>query len=173
MLWRHKNYRVMSYDENRISDQIDGGLLAQKTSFELRELKEKFFAQYWGQNVCTTRNGFGVLYRPDFIISGNGIEDYHLLLKSLSDISDEDAIELMQILDCNPDQRLGKRIVLGLFENTEENKYLDGYLFYWDVPIIVDFLRSKGYLLPFNGLSTEELISRGWAVLSTNNLKTE
>ena len=127
--------------------------------------KAKFFAQYWWQKVFVAKGDDDTYnnWRP---------EEFHkvyMLLKPLSDISDEDAIELMQILDCNPDQRLGKRIVLGLFENTEENKYLDGYLFYWDVPVIVDFLRSKGYLLPFNGLSTEELISRGWAVLTSNH----
>jgi len=69
-----------------------------------------------------------------------------LLLTPLSAITDED-------LDF-----LGWDI--SEIKDIEKEAYISGYE--------TDYLRSKSYLLPYNGLSPEELIARGWAKLKTD-----
>jgi len=138
------------------------------------ENKAKFFAQYWGQKVKSS-------YLPEqnepCTIDANTFKIFHLVingvlrLKSLSDISDEDAIEISTIYysafsenDRSLDDKMifrAKQIIRCLVNSKKYNEH--GL---WSGSIeLIDFLRSKGYLLPWMGLSTEELISRGWAVV--------
>lgn len=131
------------------------------------ENKSKFFAQYWGQQVMswsgdTSSHMFNIIGKSNFPIRKG---DY-LELTQLSQITDEDAF------------------VLGRHQVENSQKYISGYVkekdnfgiwvllltkeggteFYLDTktPFSVDYLRSKGYALPFMGLSVEQLIEYGW-----------
>lgn len=176
------------------------------------ENKAKFFAQYWMQPV---------LHRKDFPqeatrVSSNvqlNHDNWYAELKNLSDISDEDAIEVAKLIFSHKDFTVKKRtdrdkrygmihleseiddisnifhVAIGNDGRILANSHFlrtetdDSASYVMSIgknhrqqkPIphiaIVDFLRSKGYLLPWMGLSTEELKSRNWAV--TTNLKTE
>lgn len=147
------------------------------------ENKAKLFAQYWGQTVLvwpTSENGInqkvGVTYMSKF-----GVKNRALELIPIHLISDEDAIEigkLMGIWNAKEIKESGDEI------NTQLRNY--GEMFtssigkHWgagmshpfatsstDILMAYDFLRSKGYALPYNGLSVEEQVSLGWVVLKT------
>lgn len=132
------------------------------------ENKAKFFAQYWGQNVRNEKllkvNGFcKVLLSKEFLI-----------LRPISKISDEDAIELMRIkIDSKGGGDEIKSIEI-------ESKTSDGFTFivkyrnwgddrqgfvfngHTNPLSFYDYLRSKSYALPWMGLSVEDLIGYRW-----------
>ena len=101
------------------------------------ENKEKFFAQYWGQEVKkyliqtdATQSYYNV--SDNF---GMALKDAFLELKPLSQISYEDSAEVAKV----------------------SSKVIEA----------VDCLRSKGYALPWNSLSVEKQIEYGWVRLKT------
>ena len=127
------------------------------------ENKAKFFAQYWHQYVVkvksqtddtVTRVGYGIM--QDFINS------CYLQLTPLSQITDEDAIEVASII--------AKTIT-----NVDDNSpvLINSNEVKKDIEVLafasyetVDYLRSKGYALPFMTLSVEKLIEYGWVKLN-------
>lgn len=133
------------------------------------ENKSKFFAQYWGQDVLTVGNALCENLPENWIESSLNHTQY-LQLKPLSEISDGDAIACAKILD--PDKSHGD------WEQILEVKEDFVNVFSYDLdesiddvnPVqfaqLADFLRSRGYLVPFLGLSCEELIEAGWAKYS-------
>lgn len=130
--------------------------------------KAKFFAQYWDQKILT-----GIPVDKPFTFRRlnhqniqKGIMYSFLKLKSLSDITDEDAIEVAKIIDYNHGRnklafvKVGKHVchnILEMGEITPKRAFS-----------LIDYLRSKGYALPYNGLSVENQISYGWVKLRTN-----
>jgi hypothetical protein len=121
------------------------------------ENKAKFFAQYWGQEVVITDGilrvaSVGTLKKAWVIQS-------HLELTAISSITDEDAIEVSNIVR---DVTHGKS-----FDTRVDNiKQLAKY-YAIDYSAVSDYLRSKGYALPLMRLSVEEQVNRGWIVLKT------
>ena len=135
------------------------------------ENKAAFINQYYGCKV---------LY-----VGGVGLQEvgkggwnlkhssFFIELTPLSNISDDDAIEVAKIANWGPlhsDRvKAGKSIVNGKFGidsnavNPDDEDY-DTILNY--IPVF-DFLRSKGYALPFRGVDVETLISWGWVKLKT------
>lgn len=121
------------------------------------ENKAMFFAQYWG--VKCLKN---TLLNPDIpshkVEIGNckGLPQQFLELTPLSDITDEDAKKIAV---------LAYKISRGDIVSGKE------YLHQFDKvnasypTIISDFLRSKGYALPYMGLSVDKLIEYGWVKL--------
>ena len=146
------------------------------------EEKQRFFAQYWGQ-----------LYYDDFY-SGfrtlNGLmigqidlkntNDY-LELTPLSMISDEHAIEVAKILHGDEGDF---EIVFNASGNTSVSAYgrpsyapcieimWNGNVSYeqaleLQISHAYDYLRSKGYALPWMGVTVEQQIEWGWVKLKT------
>lgn len=112
-------------------------------------VKYRFFAQYWGTKTMYV-GGVGL------VEIGNGgwnlkHPDFFLQLKSLSKITDEDAISMYRGLERNyesANQFLEDYKSIGFLEQSE-----------------VDFLRSKGYAVPFMGYSVDDLVKMGWVQL--------
>lgn len=112
-------------------------------------VKCRFFAQYWGTKTMYV-GGVGLveigkggwnLKHPDFFLE----------LKPLSKITDEDAISMYRGLGRNYEsaiQFLEDYKSIGFLEQSE-----------------VDFLRSKGYAVPFMGYSVDDLVKIGWVQL--------
>ena len=149
------------------------------------ENKARFFTQYWGQkvlvypkdNLAGRSGGIDVV---GWMISTDVCVNGHLELKPLSFISDEDATELIRIKLVNEgypltqitDIKVGIHSKTGIKDKTSieavvsfkdwgdsvERIFIDDNMscFY------ADFLRSRGYLVPFMGLTCEELIEAGW-----------
>ena len=132
------------------------------------ENKAKYFAQYWGQDViknCTALfDTFGLdsVLQSTYTISNSS----YLELKPLSSITDEDAMDVskikgwIDILNEKVNIEATKRWLL-------ENDFLPEN-FFLKFSYILDYLRSKGYALPFMGLSVEQLIEYGWLKLKSN-----
>lgn len=130
--------------------------------------RTKFFAQYWGQIICCVR----IEDAPDVKDIIVDLSDWkvrykhsYLELKPLSSISDEDAIDFLHKLEdkefCD---RKTKR------EKIEWGKaFIESFITHRLSPqcyiISADFLRSKGYALPWNGITVEQQIEFGWIKL--------
>lgn len=135
------------------------------------EEKERFFAQYYGQEVA---------FIPDYdqgetLIKAkvNKVEEIaYLELKSLSSITDEHAIEVY----CRNLLGFPKEKAYATYVGYKNNilsigieciNYPHLKREFWDINYLdvfrADYLRSKGYAIPYLGISVEELISRGWA----------
>lgn len=114
--------------------------------------KSRFFAQYWGQKVLMHSEKQIFPHGNNWGSSIN-YKDY-LELKPLSNISDEDFNLIMNDGIMNPDPSIGDPVFT--FEV--------GGLRLSDLTT-TDYLRSKGYALPWMGLSVEELVIYGWVKL--------
>ncbi len=118
------------------------------------ENKAKFFAQYWGQDIlCSDMYGDGgTIYSAT--MKDSSIKNEWIELKPLSDISDEDAVEAIMVS-------------LGKSASEFEGSQREAVVYYITTTTFdsneADFLRSRGYLLPWMGLSCEGLIEAGWA----------
>ena len=111
------------------------------------DVKCRFFAQYYELEVAkhSTKN-----YFVKHILDKVG-ENYFLELKPLSKITDEDAILMYRGLERNyesSNQFLEDYKSIGFLEQSE-----------------VDFLRSKGYAVPYMEYSVDELVKIGWVKL--------
>jgi len=157
----------------------------------ITENKAKFFAQYLGStqyfidsyNYDLRLVGIGTL-------SGdrNSLIKSILLLKPLSSITDEDAIGLgivifgkykggcdireefaVLFVDSGPHNELEplpNTIEYYLWFNDGKITPESGQEYYALITLnAYDYLRSKGYALPYMGLSVEELIEYGWVEL--------
>lgn len=154
--------------------------------------KAKFFAQYWGQPVysrmdfplgkpCTNTANAQILRD----ISAHDSYPYSRLeLKSLSLITDEDAYGVGILVNCwswterkmeffEHDELKETHIDGGkLFANSIGKEFGPGLSHPFannstDILAAYDFLRSKGYALPFNTLSVDKLQEYGWLKLIT------
>lgn len=157
------------------------------------ENKARFFAQYYGQNVKRSflpeQTSLQVIDRNVFWI-GHLIINGYLELKSIEDITDEDAICVAKIVspmlfdgDGNNDGHIidKSEIKSGWISVKHKRKItmvdidLDGFVFEYHEdegytrPSLVnagaDYLRSQGYALPWMGLSIDDLIKYGWVKL--------
>lgn len=129
------------------------------------ENKAKFFANYWKQKICW--DNAGIANEPWLNYNWGEIDKLHLELTPLSQITEDDLKHLSKIDlvssgeydDTVTDLDL---IKFGQFEflNSERDlKYL--------LPEAVDFIRSKGYALPWMDLSVEDLVEYGWVKLKS------
>ena len=117
------------------------------------ENKAKFFAQYWGQEVVFHRNSRPEMVTFESMVNSVSIIDgYSLYLKPISSISDEDAMAITIYWAFKP-------------KNLTEYGYTDirGFQFY--AYSSVDFLRSKGYAMPFHDLRVDQMVNAGWIKL--------
>ena len=122
------------------------------------ENKAKFFALYWGQDwlTCPVLGDRGHIYSNT--MKDDQIKDRWLTLKPLSSISDEDAIEVAKMVFGD---RFSSHLIIGQSYAHWLNKN-PLYALDWKV---VDYFRSKGYALPWLGLSVEEMVDAGWIKL--------
>jgi hypothetical protein len=106
-------------------------------------------------------HGYETYSKP--FLDGFDIADQFCELKPLSKITDEDAFNLTKLCWSkywkHHTVENGKHIVSVIL-----NKYDDIYESN-HIQIAIDYLRSKGYALPFLNYSVEDLVSFGWVKL--------
>lgn len=125
-----------------------------------KENKARFFNQYHSQIIQCYNDG-DQKFGPFPIGNENVITklDY-LELTSLSNISDEDAIEVAKICGWpESHERFEERVYQFKidFAYDSQNGFKRSHKAY-----VFDYLRSKGYALPWMNLSVEELLEYGW-----------
>lgn len=133
------------------------------------EGKQRYIAAHWRQDVIIYKNE--ILFVMPETIHVTIIHNAHLLLTPLSMITDEHAIEVFDMLFGHSETHrekpqefkidLGKSWGLSIFTETYGYYYPKSYI------QMLDFLISKGYALPWMGISVEELVKRGWLKLKT------
>lgn len=127
--------------------------------------KVKFFSQYWGQNIFVNPildpRPVNNIYLFDYV-EPEDIDDEYLELKSLSSITDEDAIGVINILKVELHSDSEIEFIHNAIKTYIDKGYkgIDSH--------ILDYLRSKGYALPWMGLSIETLQEYGWIKLKTD-----
>lgn len=116
------------------------------------ENKSMFFTQYWGQHIIKYKGA------PDML---SKINEW-----SLPIASSDSYVELKPVSLITPKEQ--GFVISSNLSNDEDlvcpNKI--GNYFRGDV-FITDYLRSKGYALPYMGLSVETLVEYGWIKLTT------
>lgn len=145
-------------------------------------VKSRFFSQYFEQIVAKeTKYPNSPTINTTTVFFINGLSDYFLELKSLSNYTKEDSIEVERIW------RASDARVEAYFKNSYPNTVYDdrelvgrSLIKYWleecklnfqnridnrTIQHITDYLRSKGYALPFMEYSVEDLVSFGWVKL--------
>ena len=152
------------------------------------ENKTKFFAQYWGQHLIIMDY---FLRKIDHVTLYEIEADDILQLKPISKISDEYAIEVAKIV--SPSLFLSSGNDNKHFIDKSEKDWisvkhkrkifsvdidLDGYVYEYHEDegytrpsksyAGTDYLRSKGYALPWMDLSVEDLQNYGWIKLKEN-----
>lgn len=130
------------------------------------ENKEKFFAKYWKQGLINVRIDDGedkVGYDLTDWVWKSFPQDCYLSLKPLSSISDEDAIEVGNILTLSYDDKV---ISIEVRDWISDQFGIGKINHKWDCMRVQDFLRSRGYALSWMGLSTEEMVAAGWIKLT-------
>jgi len=116
------------------------------------ENRERFYAQYWGQSIQ--------IFRGHLFNNVNPENKDPVQLKPLSSISDEDAIEVGFSDREDPES--------ADYHMSPSECFLDfyetyGYHLFGATKI--DLLRSRGYALPWNGITVEQQIEAGWVKL--------
>lgn len=143
--------------------------------------KRLFFTQYWGQfRIFNERLSYHTA--PVGIVEVEAIKDSYLLLRDLKNITDEDAYGVGIRVNCwswrerkmdffkdgdledvhikggrNFAACIGKEYGPGISHPFANNST--------DILHAYDFLRSKGYAMPFMGVNVQELVKWGWVKL--------
>lgn len=129
------------------------------------ENKKKFFAQYWGSPsvMSVGLKLHGVNGYTLHIMDAN----YTIVLKPLSLITDEDAIECNEIMRFYLKENIREKILelIEYYMNKQSNVNGSDWI------KLADFLRSKCYVLPYMNLSVGMLIEYGWVTLNEINVE--
>jgi len=137
------------------------------------ENKSKFYAQYWGQDVLEipedeqTWNLFDMEDEDGESI----VPKSNLLLTPLAAITDEDAIEVANILGYPDDYFYVKAWGVDRIQHVKNraNKlWDDAHLSGKKLWFVLDYLRSRGYALPYLDASVEDLVKMGWVKLKNH-----
>jgi len=157
-----------------------------------KENKGKFFAQYFGQKVLCSGSNDVIFEVIGMDLKDDLNESDYLQLTPLSQITDEDAIEVAEIINISNYDIIetfnsnDKNVLKGIITSKKDGDNYGGivylysdYTIYWDyynkekyngyetrILESYDYLRSKSYALPYMGLSVEQLQSLGWIRLS-------
>lgn len=143
----------MIQDNNKIQDNAQSLQMA---------VRSRFFAQYWGtktlyiggKGLVELGKGGWNLKHPDFFLQ----------LNPVSKLNDKDAIEISKIFGWNHYSDESKIHQVKNFvidcsnyhsSNISSNENFN----------LIDYLRSKGYAVPFMEYSVDDLISFGWVQL--------
>lgn len=117
-----------------------------KVQKKMSNQKAKFFAQYWGQEILWSNKGQVNPFEICHTWLTHNIKSSYIELIPLSQITDED----IDVIDM-PYISIKDHLLNDIISQFE-----------------ADYLRSKGYALPWMGISVEEQIKLGWIKLKDN-----
>ena len=120
------------------------------------ENKARFFGNYLVQEIAFDKAGFKALVYD--AIKPSWIESFYLELKPLSQISNEDTEHVMEL----------ENFIDGFLSDDILNYLIHLKKGKCNKIEVIDYLRSKGYALPWMDLSVEDLVEYGWVKLKEN-----
>ena len=130
------------------------------------ENKARFFAQYWCVK-CLKNELLNQLIPAQKVDKSNcnGLPQQFLELKPLSQIGDEDAIHGLKLIISSRNSSAFDYCKSQNYSIEQMVNYFNRHLVYDFKLILTDYLRSKGYALPWMDLSVEDLVEYGWIKL--------
>ncbi len=134
-------------------------------SLNIADVKCRFFVQYWGVK-CMYVGGVGLV---EIGTGGWNLKhpDFFLELKPLSKLTDDDAIEYFDILWHETHKLKSKEFKIEYGKDWANSILAERFGFIpSNILHGIDFLRSKGYAIPFMEYSVEMLVDAGWVRLS-------
>jgi len=123
------------------------------------ENKARLFAQYFNQEVRVWKEKPDLLCNVGYAaLQKEALPYSHIELTPLSQITDDDAIEVAKYMGWEqPKEREDFREIRDqLIVKIRHN---------WVTWVCVDYLRSKGYALPYQDAPVEQQIAYGWIKL--------
>lgn len=148
-----------------------------KPELKSPEMKSAYFAQYWGQQIQTYKLTYS--WRRNVKVDGSA--SGFITLTPLDQITDEDAIACAKLgftffetsgFDVKVTREGSKVFVAALGDNTLLVKIEITNPFKLNI-YQIDYLRSIGIALPWNGHSVQELIEAGYMKLREGGEKDE
>jgi hypothetical protein len=129
------------------------------SALDMGVIKCRFFGQYLEQ-IVAKETGYpkSPTINVTTVLLINDISKYHLELKTLSKITDEDANTLIPFVSMNFSSRYTEEYIREQIKKDIIDVRNVSAKFY-------DILRFKGYALPFLEYSIEDLVSFGWVRL--------
>jgi len=122
--------------------------------------KEQIFALYWGQLVIAAKDGKVTegtyIWNPYY----HNMNNVCLLLKPLSAISDEDAMKVAKMDREIENEQFGALETREQITVEEVRINVTEFVQLFQFPI-VDYLRSRGYAVPYMNHSVDELVNEG------------
>ena len=143
----------------------------QGTQLPQTAVKCRFFAQYLFQNVFCGFSNVQMELQPhhcELNFYNKSEEDLlefsnktpYLVLKRLSEITNDEAKKVAEIFGMKDDlEFIGKILCTCFFDNSDSETQT---VIYNSNAKAIDYLRSKGYAVPFMGYSVGDLLSFGW-----------
>ena len=135
-----------------------------KRQLRQNDVKCRFFAQYLGQEVIMAKNAD----KPQLIerIWYDYLpKDSYLLLKEISKITDKDCILIFNKFFPDAIRYSDAEKIYNIKSYIKSN-FLEDVIIDEDFIFYTDFMRSKGYAMPFMGYSVSNLVDFGWVRLS-------
>lgn len=134
-------------------------------SNEILTLKMKFLSQYYGvkcfQNITNEKYGFETYQTP--ILDDSGLNNEFCKLKNVKNITDSEIVEIWNLVFDT--LRSDKSKIASFRFDLSRNKLFNQVISIEKSILLTDILRSKGYAIPFMGMSVDKLIELKWIVL--------
>ena len=135
---------------------------AQVPQCDKTAVKCRFFMQYYGQEVFAfdEKESIRINSKTISYVSGESF----LRLKNVSDIKDEECVELFDKFYPNATRYSPLEKIVDI-KGAIRSDFSEYVIISEDFVFYTDYLRSKGYALPFMEYSVEELVKMGWVQL--------
>lgn len=142
------------------------------------DFRNRFFAQYWGTETFCGGDNHITSKVEWYTISDKSYSNPRLHLKSIADITNEEAIEFIRLgSEVFKNCQITKKHSLGLsfsfeYETSKRRRTSCYHINYISSESLntkqIDYLRYKGYATPFMGHSIEDLIALEYIRLIKN-----
>lgn len=128
-------------------------------------IKCRFFGQYFEQIIAKeTKYPNSPTINTTTVLLINELSNYHLELKPLSKIADEDCILIFNKFYPNAIRYADAEKIYDI-KNAIKSNFSEDVIIDEDFIFYTDFMRSKGYAVPFMEYSVDDLVSFGWVRL--------
>lgn len=122
--------------------------------------KTLFFSTYWNQDIV---HRYDKLYSVDVALNEINIEDAYLLLRPISSMTNEEMIEYFDFLYDRNRSEFSK--IQSIKSDILSDKIFNQIMSIAQSIKATDYLRSRGFAVPYFDISIKELIDYKWIVL--------
>jgi len=126
------------------------------------ENKNKFYGQYYGQNVLTVGNAI-CDNTEEYWIEKSLQHTQYLLLKSISSITADEILKISHKIGGDIEDAIV--FINYIMNNDVLGNACEFNVYCNEIIAVIDYLRSKSYALSYMGVPVETQIEYGWVKL--------